>query len=241
MRHAVKLCDNTSQDQWASLYITIAKAIIAEYGLEGKGVIREGVRRYAAELAKERKCTLLESGYKTNLETFFTDGFGFPCGNRCRKEWIRNSEQELFLNVVQCPYADLWNKEDSEIGRMFCEEYYPVLVHEGTSEKAQINLGMCLLTGRDNICRHSLYLRPANVSAEKRAECFPAFDVCYTPPASFPVWTPDYNKMKVQLIEALKSAALDKLGQDCVNSLIKAVASYATHENDSFIAGLLEV
>ena len=240
MRHTIKTCDNRAQDQWATLYIAMAKSLIAEYALEGKGIIREGVRRYARGLAKERKTALLESGCKTNLETFFTDGFGFPCGDRCHKEWIRCTDQELFLNVVRCPYADTWS-DDAMVGRMFCEEYYPVLVHEGISEKAQINLGMCLLSGRDNICRHSIYLRPANLPPEKRAECFSSFDITCSAVSPAPDWTPDYDALKLRLVNAFVSAAADKLGQDCANKVLACVKVYAQTENDVFLSAHLEV
>lgn len=226
MTHSVKLCNNDAQDQWAGLYMAVAKALIEKYALEGKGVVREGVRRYAAALAEERKKALLDVGCKTNLETFFSDGFGFPCGDRCRKEWIRHTEQELFLNVAECPFANLWNETDSAMGRMFCEEFYPVLVHKGTSEKAQINLGMCLLSGRDNICRFSIYLRPANVSDEERPVCFPAFDINYTDGHHLPAWTPDFNSKEEKLVESFESAAQDKLGADCVNTVKEAVQSF---------------
>lgn len=162
MKHSVLVCNDHQQDQWSALYLKIACRLVDTYALDGKAIVREGVRRYACRMAEGRRQALLAANCKTNLETFFADGFGLPCGERTGKEWIRHTEQEMFVTVCTCPYAQAWDERE-EVGRMFCEEYYPALVHAGTSEKAQINLGYTMLNGRDNTCRLSVYLRPANV------------------------------------------------------------------------------
>jgi hypothetical protein len=240
VKHMIKPCDNHAQDQWASLYLQIARTLVDAYGVDGRGVVREGIREFAARMARDRKNALLEAGCKTNLETFLGEGFGFPCGERCSKEWIRHTEEELFINVISCPYADCWGGENREIGRMFCEEYYPALVHEGTSEKAQINLGYCLLNGRDDSCRLSIYLRPANVPAEKRAECFPAFDLEHPGNAQIPPYTPEYEKQKEYLLHALLHAAESRIGKDCGETVRAAAAACADKQKDSAVLKILE-
>lgn len=240
MKHVVKPCDALAQDQWSMLYLAVARKLVDTFQMEGRGAVREGVRQYAAALARERKAALLDSGCKTNLETLFADGFGFPCGERSRKEWVRNTEQELFLTVAQCPYADVWGAQDPELGRMFCEEYYPVLVHEGTSEKAQINLGLCMLNGRDECCRLSFYLRPANVSAEKRAECFPDFDIAHTKDAELPPYTVDYGEWKLRLLSSLRNAAAERIGSSGAAAVCAAAQSYATEQNDAAVLNYLK-
>lgn len=225
MKHEILECDNKEQDEWASLYLAMSKKLMEAYGIEGKAVIREGIRFFAAKMAQKRKEELLEAGCKTNLETFFDKGYGFMCGNRARKEWIRHTEQEVFINMISCPLADMW-KEDHEIGRMFCEEYYPVLVHEGTSEKAQINLGYCMLNDRDDSCRLSIYLRPANVPEEKRAECFPDFDTMYSEKKETPVYIPDFKQQKELLTEAFAFAAEEKIGEEAAEIVRLAAEEY---------------
>lgn len=241
MKHAIKPCDNHAQDQWAELYLQIARTLIETFGIEGKAVVRESIRKFAAHMALDRKNALLDARCKTNLETLFDEGFGFPCGDRTRKEWIRHTEQELFLNVISCPFAEHWGGENHEIGRMFCEEYYPVLVHEGTSEKAQINLGYCMLNGRDDSCRLSLYLRPANVPAGKRAECFPEFDPQQQTKAPVPPYIPDFELQKKYLLHAFLCSAKERLGETGIASVKSGTRIYADRNEDSGILTLLEV
>ena len=238
--HAICLCDNHAQDLWAELYISLARSLSDGYGVEGRGAVREAIRIFATQAARERKVELLKIGCKTNLLTLFEAGFGFPCGDRCIKEWIRHTEQELFLNVITCPYAERWGGEDRELGRMFCEEYYPALVHEGTSAKAQINLGYCLLNGRDDSCRLSLYLRPANVPAEKRAECFPDFDLEHDADGSVPPYKPDFEKQKEVLLHAFLFAAKSRIGTDCAQTVVHAAATCAKNQKDESLMRILE-
>ncbi|MEA4849052.1 MAG: L-2-amino-thiazoline-4-carboxylic acid hydrolase [Clostridiaceae bacterium] len=238
MKHEIKLCDNQAQDQWAALYLKMACALADKYGMHGKGVIREGVRRYAAVMAKQRNQQLINTDNKTNLETFFDGGFGLPCGNRARKEWIKHSEQELRVNIVSCPYADYWGGDTREIGRMFCEEYYPVLVHAGISEKAQINLGYTMLNGRDNSCCLSIYLRPANLCTEQRRCCFKEFDSDWNSPSREAEYTPNFEEQKSILFQAFLASAQECMHQDCVDLIKKAAADYAAENDDDVIAKL---
>ena len=237
MKHQVKLCDNAAQDLWAYLYFSVACALVDAYGMLGKGVVREAVRKFAAKTARGRRETLLAAGCKTNLETLFHDGFGFPCGDRSRREWIRHTEQETFVNVVACPYAQRW-AERPAVGRMFCEEYYPVLVQEGASEKAQINLGYCMLNERDDSCRLSIYLRPANVPAPLRAQCFADFD----PEAKrlpTPDYTPDFEKARADLLESFIASAEERMDSECVELVRGAAKTYAESHDDRVIGDLL--
>lgn len=240
MKHVVKLCDNRAQDQWAALYLQMARDLAACHGVEGKAVIREGVRKFAAAMARERRAALLSAGCKANLETFFSCGFGLPCGDRTQKEWIRHTEQEMFVNIAACPYAACWGGENHEIGRMFCEEYYPALVHAGTSEKAQINLGHTMLSGRDDYCRLSIYLRPANLPAPQRGECFPAFDPASPSPGHELAYTPDFARQKLLLIDSFLGAAGERAGEECVQAICAAVRAYAGEHDDPAVLEALE-
>ena len=239
MMHNRKPCDNLAQDQWADLFFEIACNLVDNFDILGKAVVREGVRKYASMLACTRKEVLLQSNCKTNLETFFAEGFGFPCGERSSKEWHRHTEQELFVTVASCPYAERW-RERHEIGRMFCEEFYPALVHAGTSEKAQINLGYTMLNGRDDSCRLSIYLRPANVPAPLRAQCFPAFDPDAFPELRVPPYEPDFTSQKVLLLESFLAAAEEKGNADCLDSICVSAAAYAQSNGDTAIMELLK-
>ncbi len=223
MKHAIKECDNRAQDAWAELYIRLAVLLNERFDLSGRAAIREAVRRYAREIGSSRRQELLAAGCPVNIETLFADGFGFPAGDRCRREWIRHTEEELFLNVASCPYADIWSAKDAALGRMFCEEFYPVLLHSGTSERAQNDLGQTLLSGRDNICRISMYLRPANLSPSQRAEMFPSFDDSKHVSDPAPAYIPDYEKCKDLLRSCFLSAAQDMIGTEAVDA-IRSVA-----------------
>jgi hypothetical protein len=237
MKHQVKLCNNAAQDSWADLYFSITCALVDTYEMLGKGVVREAVRKFAAKVGLARKETLLAAGCKTNLKTFFHDGFGFPCGDRSKREWIRHTEQETFVNVVSCPYAQRWMARPA-LGRMFCEEYYSVLVHEGTCEKAQINLGYTMLNDRNDYCRLSIYLRPANVPMSMRGQCFPEFD----PEAKnmpLPDYTPDFETAKVHLLQGFIASAEERMDDDCVNLVYSTARAYAQKHGDKVITDLL--
>lgn len=240
MNHVVKPCDNRAQDQWAALYLQMARALALRHGVEGRAVVREGVRKFAATVARERRAALLSAGCKANLETFFSCGFGLPCGDRTQKEWIRHTEQELFVNIAACPYAACWGGENHEIGRMFCEEFYPALVHAGTSEKAQINLGHTMLSGRDDYCRLSIYLRPANLPAAQRAECFPAFDPDAPAPGHALDYTPDFAREKLLLIDSFLCAAGERSVEECAQTIRAAVRDYAERCGDGDVLKALE-
>lgn len=239
MKHLVLPCNNRLQDQWSALYLKLACTLIDTYGLDGKAIVREGVRHYAYRAAECRRQELLAAGCKTNLETFFSNGFGLPCGERTVKEWIRHTEQELFVTVCACPYAQAWEARQ-EVGRMFCEEYYPALVHAGTNEKAQINLGYTMLNGRDNTCRLSIYLRPANVPASQRAQCFPAFDLTSSDPNPVPAYSPDFEAQKRWLYESFFSAAQDRGGDACTAAVRSAVKEYAAENEDAGFLAVME-
>jgi hypothetical protein len=227
MEYAIKSLDNQAQDQWSQLYLAMASVVVKRYGINGKSVVREGVRKYAAALAHIRKDELIRTGNKLNLKTVFANGFGFPCGDRACKEWIEHTEQTLFINIISCPYATYWTNQNAyELGRMFCEEFYPVLVHETTSEKAQINLGNTIMSGFDDYCRLSIYLRPANLAPDQRAQCFAEFDISDTQPISEPSYTPDLELQKELLYTAFVQSGKEKLGADCVTLIKDAAQNY---------------
>ena len=213
-------CDNRLQDGWAECFLAMARTLNDRFGIEGRAVVREGVRRYAAVLGTRRRAELLETGNKANLESVFSCGFGLACGEHSRKEWIRCTEQEFFFNVLSCPYSDFWMARDAtDLGIMFCEEYYPALVHAATSEKAQINLGHTMINGRENFCRLSFYLRPTNLDPAQRAECFPEHDLSGKEPGPLPSYSPDYAELKKLLYETFRQAARDLQGEAAVAAL----------------------
>lgn len=231
MRHQKVLCDNRLQDEWSGLYLAVAQALTHRFGLEGRAMVREGVRRYASALAAQRKKEILESGNRTNLATVFSCGFGLPCGERACREWIECGEEQLFLNIISCPHHDFWKERGAgDLGIMFCEEYYPALVHGVTSEKAQINLGSTLMNGRDEICRLSFYLRPANLAPRQREECFPAHDLSGAQPEPLPSYAPEYAELKELLCRSLCQAALDLGGESAATAAEQAIQENKSRE-----------
>ena len=80
------------------------------------------------------------------------------CGDGAVREWIEKGEEQLFVNILECPFARVWNEEDAALGHAFCEEFYPAYVKAASNEKAQINLGKTLTNEGDEFCRISCYL-----------------------------------------------------------------------------------
>ena len=59
MKHSVLVCNDHQQDQWSALYLKIACQLVDTYALDGKAIVREGVRRYACRMAEGRRQALL--------------------------------------------------------------------------------------------------------------------------------------------------------------------------------------
>ena len=211
------LCDNQAQDRWADYYLTTAKGLGERFGMLGRAAVRDAIRMFAQLQGQHRRDFLVEHGYKPHLANLFGLGGPLPCGDRCIKEWIRVSPQEVFVNVAQCPYALRWNAAgEPEVGKMFCEEYYPAYVHQAASEKAQINTGRELVNEGDTYCRLSVYLRPANLPEKQRGELFEEFDpsMGLPPKEACPLQPVDYNQWILELHTCFVTCAQQRLGQE---------------------------
>ena len=227
MEMKVACCDE-KQDRFALVYMQIASELSKRFGMGGRGVVRDSIRGLAKEMGLKRRSFLIENGLKPNLKNLFTKGGPAPCGLRCDKEWIKVSAQEVFVNVSKCPYADVWNKEgEPEIGKMFCEEYYPEYVHWAASDKAQIDTARELVNEGDNFCRHSFYLRPANLDPKARQEIFEEFDLSYHyPDKEFPVEGSNYDEMLEILLSEFVGNSSKWLDEEGCTLLKELVGQY---------------
>ena len=209
-------CDSVSQEKWANFYCCVAKELIAQFGVQGRASVRDAIRMYARALGSKRRMLLLDSERKLHLKNIFENGGPLPCGEKTDKEWIRTTPQEVFVNVSACPYAACWRDAgDAEIGKMYCEEFYPEYVFSAASPNAQVNLGCMLTNDGDTFCRHSFYLRPTNLSAEERALYFAEFDPEYqVPDGTCPIDSVVYAERITLLMECFLHCAKERLGED---------------------------
>jgi len=220
-------CNEKGQALWAGYYIAAAERLCSAFDVRGRAALRDAIRMYAAIKGEKRLEFLLAHGRKPNLRNLFCQGGPFPCGPGCVKEWIRVTSQEVFVNVANCPYADMWNgMGKSELGKIFCEEYYPAYISAAASDKAQINMGRILVNEGDTFCRLSIYLRPANLSEAQREFFFEEFDCSYEEPAApFPD-EPVNFKDDIRILHdcLVKCAALHvgNAGADLINNLYQS-------------------
>lgn len=219
-------CNDKEQALWAQYYIAVAKGLCDTFGVSGRAAVRDAIRMYADIMGKARLEFLMEHRQKPHLENLFFNGGPLPCGFGCTKEWIKTTPQEVFVNIVRCPYADCWNQAgESELGKMFCEEYYPAYIFAAASDKAQINIGRELVNEGDTYCRLSVYLRPANLSEASRGFFFEEFDCTYEKPdCRLPVQPIDYiNNIHILHECCVRCAALHigEEGTELVNNISK--------------------
>ena len=164
---------------FAELYRSTASALVAQYGFQGKVMLRQCIRHYGTRLGQFRRELLICAGQKTNLKHVFDCGWGLSCGSGAVREWIERSEQQLRVNVLSCPFAQVWLESDPELGHAFCEEFYPAYVKAAADPNTQINVGKTLLNEGDEFCQISCYLRPSNLEPQRRQACFAEYDHLY--------------------------------------------------------------
>ena len=163
---------------FAELNRSTASALVAQYGFQGKVALRRCIRHYGTRLGHLRRELLIRAGQKTNLKHVFDCGWGLPCGGAVR-EWTERSEQQLRVNVLSCPFAQVWLEANPELGHVFCEEFYPAYVKATTDPNTQVNVGKTLLNEGDEFCQISCYLRPSNLELQRRQVCFAEHDPLY--------------------------------------------------------------
>lgn len=162
----------TPVDSWAMLYCEIGAALNRSFGAAGRSVLRQAVRDYARERGQRRRRELEQEGCDIDLNTLFSVGSDFPMDYRLRCESICLEDQRLLANVAYCPMADIWNRlNNSEIGVIYCEEFYHAYVKGALSSKCQVNVTQMLTHSWDNICRFSFYCRPANLEDKPDKTC----------------------------------------------------------------------
>lgn len=163
----------TPVDAWAMLYGAVGTALDQRFGAEGRSVLRQSVRDYGALRGIKRKEELQRQGYNVNFKTLLRHRPDFAADHRMLIEHICLDEQRMFANVLYCPMAQIWHgRHCSAIGGIYCEEFYHAYFKAALTPKCQVNLTQTLTNGRDNICRFSCYLRPANLDIEQRRVCF---------------------------------------------------------------------
>ncbi|MDR1732211.1 MAG: L-2-amino-thiazoline-4-carboxylic acid hydrolase [Synergistaceae bacterium] len=215
------LCSDEAQDRWSHLYRQIAESLEESFGMRGRAVLREGVRQYAALLGREKRAFLEKCGLKTSLKTAANLRGPFPVGVRTDKEWIEHTEQQLFVNIVRCPHAELWNqREKRHLGQLWCEEFYPAYFHSAIGDAVQINMTRVLTNPGDEHCRFSVYLRPANLDLPDRKRCFDGYDPDRKPVLEVPEPEIDFEQRRRLLFSCIKDElrrSLDKTLEDIVN------------------------
>jgi len=164
---------------FAELYHTIASALVTQYGFQGKETLRRCIRHYGTRLGQLRRELLTRAGQKTNLKHVFDCGWGIPCSDGAVREWTERSEQQIRVNVLSCPFAQIWLEANPELGHAFCEEFYPAYVKAATDPNTQVNVGKTLLNEGDEFCQFSCYLRPSNLEPQRRQACFAEYDPSY--------------------------------------------------------------
>ncbi len=224
MKFKKVLCDNDAQDMWANFFLKIADSLCQRFGMEGRGVVRDAVRMLGTTLGEERAQFLRSCNMKINLKNVFSLGGPIPCGDRTCKEWVDCSPEQVLVNIISCPYADCWLKaEKAAIGRMYCEEFYPAYLHAACGSTTQINVGKQLVNEGDDMCRLSVYLRPANLTKAERYAQFDQFDPHYIRPDNQPEEVPDYKRRVSLFKEYVMTAAERWLAQKGIDAVIELV------------------
>lgn len=161
-------------DCWSMMYMAIASSILKTCGRAGEGAIREGIRRLGALVGEGAREKIAAAGLGTNLSSLFKFGLDPTPDPRFRTLLIREDEQVRLWEIHTCPFADLWKSHGaSDIGHLYCEEFYHSCVRAFTKGKGQTNVAKTLTHEGDNHCRFSIYFRPANLDPAHRAESFP--------------------------------------------------------------------
>jgi hypothetical protein len=161
------------QDCFTYLFYYLSRALLGVLGRKGEEAVRGAVKTFGAALGERARQNLTAAGYKPNLKELAERGADCIIDPRFRFHPIRATEQELWLEVLTCPMADLWRRLDAgKLGLMFCEEYCHAYFGAFSEGIAQTNLSKILTCPDDNHCRLSVYYRPANLDAEKRAQVF---------------------------------------------------------------------
>lgn len=166
------------QDIWSKFYCHLAKSLIDQLGIEGEKALREGIRNFGIDrgLVQWEKHKAL--GMKRNLYNLFSYG-DLPNDPRFRRNRKLLTTQQRFTETLVCPLADMWEEMGCKyIGRIYCEEFHHAKF-AAYAPKVQVNLSQTLTQEGDNLCRFSIYLRPANMTAEERKEAFPEYDPNY--------------------------------------------------------------
>ena len=216
MKHKQIPCCDNAQDTWSNYYMNTVEALSEKYGMLGRAAARNAIRLYAETLGKERRTFLLSHNRKPNLYNIFLHGGPLPAGCRTHKEWIRHTSEEVFVNISSCPCAECWLAQGkAEIGKMFCEEFYPAYIFAAASPKAQVNVGKELVNEGDTFCRLSIYFRPANVNVDERHIYFEKFDVNYAEPDdALPIQEVNYAKLTATLESCFVSCATACFGME---------------------------
>lgn len=244
------------QDSWSSMYIILARNIMEMFGRSGEGVIREAIRRYGRDLGMETRKLHLNKAIKINLKNLYSHASNLHYDPRFRENLIRLDEQVYISDVITCPMASIWNKNNCKaLGRLYCEEFYQAYYKSYCYSKAQINISKTLTHDGDNHCQMSMYFRPANLEKELRDKCFEGANFDYksekkidiNPKEAKEIYKSLWLKMYYFILEvayerysynglAAIAQGLQKLAVDASDFLIKRADMTGNTLNSSFIS-----
>ena len=204
------------------LYLHLARSLSECCGRGAEGAVREAVRRMGREWGSEIRKKHVDAGLKTNLRSLYNEGLEYRTDPRMCEDLIAESEEVRLWEVRTCPLADLWNKAGAgDRGLWYCEEFQRGLLSGYTDGRGQMNQSTFLTCRRDNHCRFSAYLRPANLEGSRRRESF-AFPG-EAPSTPTPLKEADFGEgIRVQFIRlyhSLLAVAKERHGDEGVRAV----------------------
>lgn len=171
------------QDCFTMFYTCLADAVTRTLGRSGEGVVRRAVQAFAGGIGADACQAIIKNAQQPNLKTLVEQGADCFIDPRFRFLPLRATEQELWLEIHTCPMADFWRLHNKEpLGQIYYEEFFAAYFQAFSGGVAQCNLSKTLTCRFDNHCRLSVYYRPANLPASRRAQVFTL--TCQPPSAS---------------------------------------------------------
>ena len=147
-------------DLQAKMYYYLAKGLL-EFGLDGEAAVRRAIRRFGRKRGLAIRRDHIARGLELNLQNLFTC-YDLPDDARFRRNKIELTPETRLSETLECTFFNVWRQypEGLRIGRIYCEEVHHQ-IFAAYDPKVQINLSQTLTQG-DDLCRFSIYLRPAN-------------------------------------------------------------------------------
>lgn len=225
------------QDIFSREYIFLARCFVEGFGAAGEGALREAVRSFGVMRGRSLREAHRQAGMKLNLFNLFTYG-DLPAEPRTRRNKIKLTPEERLSETLLCPLYDQWRAMDAvALGRIYCEEFHHANF-AAYAPRAQVNLTQTLTQEGDDLCRFSVYLRPANMDDAERALSFEGegdaepSQPLYQPPAGID----GYTMLAVRLLHAAVMTMQDRFGEPGIAQLRRCAAAFGRDAAD-FMAG----